>query len=231
MVNVPFFTWAFTVRPLNGVTDDEVAGMLKWVKKFPRASFLAQEYKGGPETRHLHGAIHFPSKQFSQNVALTICRIFKHRTQQEHKIMRKGVTLWYNYDWHDQYCDKPDTIFLHDNVPLDIDFPPPQDKSACRPVNPWFDAREKEYLELGYPVPARNEDISKFLNIRMYVDREIQVISDPRMYMMKVNGLRNWINKISTSSLPGGNPVPTGPTGSSRPWLAAICAASKKQKT
>ena len=189
-------TFGFTLRPTDGVTDEQIDRFLKWGKKLP--GLFAITHKSGKE-RHLHTAFILDKPWYKSNLQLTFLRMYPELTDNEKVVLRKGVKLWYNWEFVDRYLTREEEeqeVIFNNLDGQEPPFPPPDDTSSKRPVNPWYDDREKEWKELyGEELPIDWDDVASFLNKRMYADREIQVIADPRLFANKVHSLYNWLHR------------------------------------
>lgn len=208
--NGKLFTHAVTFSPREGVTDRQI-----WLlKRYLLAATVhhgmyAEATVGGK--RHVHIADHRKNAISKGNLgncylnALSECDL----SPAEKKVFRGGFYPWYSHDWVDGYIgpknpEKQKDAFecISDTLPTDIGemtqwYPPPGDRSLCKPVSVYFTGLEKRFLEdkiTGYRhwLPDHFKD---WLISHMCYYRDIESISDPRKLLQVATHLRLFILK------------------------------------
>lgn len=195
-------SFAITFRPYGGVTDDHISTLETWCKK--KSLYYAIVTEKLDSERHIHAAVILQQSMQLGNFGLTIQRLFPDLSEDERKVMRKGVKVMYNIDWMEKYMNKDDdTIEVSSRLPeegpgyLDSYFPTPlESKKQTKATDAYYANLEKLYyehvprhLEISPPV-CRN-----FLYDMMYNKRIIRVIRDDRSIMQISRHLCRYINK------------------------------------
>lgn len=135
-----FTTFAFTFRPRDGITDEQVSKLEKYVRKNCEYYHIITEKQH--DERHVHCALVMKKPTTRSNVTVQLSRLYKDLEPDEKKVMVQGLKVWYNEDWLTKYLDKDD-----DTVVI----------ASCLP--------EKGYLESYFPVKKTKED--KAVNRRL----------------------------------------------------------------
>lgn len=113
--------YAITVRPHGGVTDDQIAGVLKMVRGKCDYYTVITEKTG--EDRHLHAGLFLkkPIQRKYMNQCLKTLVCFKDLTKNEQFVLANGTKIMYNMDFVDNYMTKDD------HTQLVAAEPPPDD--------------------------------------------------------------------------------------------------------
>lgn len=193
-------TFAITIRPRGGVTPDDQDLFDTWVKKKAKYYFLAKEKKD-TDGEHIHAGIVMPKEWKMSNMRLTLKRLFP---TWEEECLKHGIkcTVWYSIDFYEEYCQKEDDENIYDlNMPEDHDdipFPPKDDKQMKRPISIWYHNLEEKWLAQD-PVPTPTlQAIKEFVMKRMVVDRDLEIIADPRVFSQRCEALQRYINQDYT---------------------------------
>jgi len=204
-------TYAVTIRPKDGVTDEHVEKTMKWCRKHCRYYHVVTEKTGSQ--RHIHAALFLNKEKKKNDVCIMMVGLFKGLTPEEKTVLRRGVKIMYNWDFIDSYLDKDDdTEVIASSLPEDRHiesfFPPkPVSLSVARTKKCSVYYHELETLWFKYQsttfevstVTARD-----FLFKMMYSERCIPVIRDDKQIIQTARHLVRWINKaeVSTIELP-----------------------------
>lgn len=206
-----YTTWAFTFRPTGGATVEDSSRMLRYLKKKQEtgvlhAGFMVEEWIGDDEkSRHLHFGLQFTDGKYKVNLLSMMKVAYAPRvlTDAETFVFNRGVKIWYNDNWFDDYCVKNMDLSDPETIPQqclwfkrwDLEsFPTPDDVRSKRPINPWYDDRQKEYLERNLELPATEQSVLRFVDTLQFVDKSIVVIADRLILKRKCVALRFYIN-------------------------------------
>lgn len=191
-------SYAFTIRPLKGVTDKLEQAVIKYLERQPYA-FAVIEMED--EARHIHGQIWYDVaiEKGTLNKALErICsREVEEWTASQTHVLRRGTKIAYSDDFIDNYLAKEDNIIFN-NPPEDSGgyYPSEEEqnkvKSLSNAVDKKFHKLEQQYKEWNEKQPpSRKWDgvISKWHNLRsvslfymdaMFNSKTIMVVTDKK---------------------------------------------------
>ena len=202
-----FKTFAFTLRPLNGVTDRHIEKLCTYLSKNAEYYKVITEKTG--DQRHIHSAFVMKKETARGDIAIYLKRMYKELTPEEMKVMLQGLKVWYNRDFLD-YLDKgDDTVVVVENLPevatLDALFPPPPSTLAdTRKLSnqAMLTELEKLWFEHTLPGHAKNtENARNFLWDMMYNKRLIGVMLDDRRIDQVARALVRWMMKATTCTV------------------------------
>lgn len=215
-----FRSFAFTIRPRDGITDTTIAAYHKWFKKLDYA-FVVLEKEG--HERHLHAQVWLTKPRAKGDIikqADLICL----RTipdwaadGSQKKVQRGGIRVAYS-DWHLDYLSQNDLKIDSPNIILDnqpnntYEYYPTEEEQES--VKQLANAVDQRYFALEQKCSKYLEDqdkslthktVASFLNDAMFNSRTIKVIEDPRRrnqvcytlycYMLKSSDIYNFIPK------------------------------------
>lgn len=128
--------YAITVRPHGGVTDAQIAGVLKMVRRRCDYYTIITEKTG--EERHLHAGLFLkkPEQRKYMNQCLKNMTCFKDLTKNEQFVLANGTKIMYNMDFVDNYMTKDDETQLIAAEPpppgvAEQYFPPPEEQEKA----------------------------------------------------------------------------------------------------
>lgn len=198
MPNMAYQAFGVTIRPLDGITDEQICHVDDWIHKTCHYYHVITE-KSGKE-RHLHAALFLKSCTTRSNLnnrMLSIKRMDLDHT--EKKVLRSGTRIMYNHDFWSNYLDKGDeTVEISSNIPDDLDileafYPEQGDKRMVKQFkgSTWYVRMEQLWQESDFVINdiKDEEHVRAFLHKMMFVDRKIEVIDDPRRLAGKVKAL------------------------------------------
>lgn len=112
-------SYAFTIRPKNGINDKLIQHTIRWLEK-QDYGFLVQEM--ADQAAHLHGQIWINNPRVKGTVQLSLEKI-QERTDPDwcpasKKVLRRGVKIAYSASFTEDYLSKEDNI-LYNNPPED----------------------------------------------------------------------------------------------------------------
>lgn len=185
-------SYAFTIRPKNGLSENTEEELIKYLKKQHHAFAVIE---GCEESRHSHGQVWFEHEKTKGDFAKALERICERTIEDwnapQKKVLRGGVKFAYNDDFTDNYCQKekePNIIF--NNPPEDTDgyYPSQEDqnkiKESANAVDKRFhrwlvDFKESKYWinEEWTPTLA---DCARFLSYKMFETKEYAVVVEKR---------------------------------------------------
>ena len=115
-------SYAFTLRPRNGVTPDgnTEKKLIKYIEK--NQGFLVSEMEG--EARHLHGQLFFPNGKRKYDLAVILIKIQQldlgvELDKSEQRVLKGGIKIAYSDDFFTDYTNKPDSNLIIENMPND----------------------------------------------------------------------------------------------------------------
>lgn len=189
--------FAGTLRPRNGITDEDRVKFEKWVRKACTHYFFTLE-KQETEGQHMHWGIVLPKEWRISNVRLTVRRMYPHWEAIE---LEKGIKIkpWYSDAWYAEYCEKegPDAIY-EQNMPenlADLPWPAEDDTQLKRPLSVWYDNLEKKYFQEHEHPPPTLREVQEFVMGRMVINRDVEAIADKRVFNQRCEFLLRYMWK------------------------------------
>ena len=207
--------YAVTIRPRNGVTDEHVKSVAKFVR-FRSEYYVMVTEKTGHE-RHIHAGLFLkkPMRKNKLNEYLTNLICFKELGFDEKRVIRQGTKIMYNCDWVNEYLDKEDdTVIVMKNLPeekhLEAYFPGEAEQQKAQRaarVNAAKDAYFQMLEELWYQQMPPGTEIcfnttKDFLADNMYNKRTIKVLRDLRHISNTANHLVRYLKKATKIACP-----------------------------
>lgn len=201
-------TFAFTLRPRNGITNSDIVKMEKFVRS--KCEYYHVITEKLDDERHIHAALILKSAMTRSDVSTYLKRMFKHLEPDEQKVMLQGLKVMYNSDFINNYLNKDDnTVVVASNLPevgcLESYFtpkPPPKDVSLSRRLafHSLMDELEKLWFEHVPPHLEKNTiNARNFLFDMQYSKRLIGLMDDKRMVQTS-RWLVRWMNKSERCS-------------------------------
>lgn len=202
-----FRSYAFTIRPSDGVTDKQIEKFVKWARKASEYYHVITE-KTGSE-RHVHAAIFLKNAATRSNVVTQVMRMYDDLSSSEKRVLRNGIRIMYNRDFIEKYCDKnDDTVIIASSLPeaghMESYFPPkPQPKvSAAKRCSVYYHELESLWFEYNSPsIEVNSSTCRDFLFNVMYNKRVLPVIRDDKQIIQVARHLTRWLNKVSHSTI------------------------------
>ncbi|AXQ65523.1 MAG: hypothetical protein [Circular genetic element sp.] len=200
-----FRSFAFTIRPLGGVQEDSdlEQSVTKLVAKYK--GYVC--YEKEDHERHLHGQIYFekPKRKHDFNTQLnTICtRTVKEWSLEQRHVLHEGTVIAYNDDFYLNYCNKPDTVFLYQDLPVDTSqyYPSEEEQLAVQARSHAVDKTFHYLQELFEEDPPGKEhdyfqehEVKEWLYNQMYIKKRIRVIEDKRKFNQRATALYHYIS-------------------------------------
>lgn len=205
-------SYAVTIRPREGVTDEHIDKFCDWVIKVCDYYYVITEKTD--KERHIHAGLFLRSCTTRSNLNNRILAIKGFDFDlTEKKILRQGTRIMYNSDFIMQYCQKEGDMYdrsvqIIDNVShmpetvMEAYFPEKEDKRMSKEFNgsTWYVKMEQHWKD--YEAEGKHcvkwideEHVRSFLHQLMYIDRKIEVIDDPRRLAGKVKSLVKFLEQ------------------------------------
>jgi len=204
-----FKTFALTVRPRDGISDQQVSILTAFIKKRTDHHHVVTEKLGSE--RHVHAALYLKTAITKSNFATLLTRLCKNTLdfdETELSVVRKGIKILYNNDFVENYLDKDDdTVVISTDLPesshLESWYPPkPVTKSKTQKHSAYYWELEKLWYELQSPtVEVHTLNARHFLYRLMYSDRVIPIIRDDKQIVQTARHLVRFINKADQSTI------------------------------
>jgi len=187
-----FRSFCITVRPRDGINNDTVEEIHKWLSRHPNFAFAVLEMEG--ECRHLHAQLWYDDPKNKGDIQKALTRICERTIPdwdaKQKKVMAGGTKVAIN-DWYLHYLTNNDLKIDDPNIL--IDKPPnisspyyPSDeeqekvKTMARAVDPRFAKLEMDYKEKYPDTPVTLKSVASFLSDAMFISRTIKVIVHQR---------------------------------------------------
>jgi hypothetical protein len=203
-----FRSYAFTVRPKNGVPEnsDLEKNVIRLLTKYK--GFVASEMEDCD--RHLHGQIFFdkPKRKHDFNKMLNVVckRSINDWCYDQQRVLYAGTKIAYNDGWLLDYTNKPDSILLFNSLPDETaSYYPSQEEQDS--VKARADAVDKQLYHLfelwdqyygpdhdHELAPNSEKGIALFLYDMMFVQKKIRVIKEKRKISEMRQSLYHYIN-------------------------------------
>lgn len=201
-----FSSFALTFRPLNGVSDDQVSVLSKWIRKRCEYYHIVTEKQGSE--RHVHAGIFLKKEMDRSNLAVLLSRLFPDLSASEKSVWLRGIKVMYNNDFIKNYLDKDDdTDIICSSLPeaghLESFFPPIPAEAVKLPRHSLFyhelEALWLQHIPLGHEI--NTQTARDFLFDMMYNKRCINVIRDDKQIVQTARHLVRWLKKLSYSTI------------------------------
>lgn len=202
-------TFAITIRPRDGATEDHDSIITTWLRKKCEYYYLVSEKLDAD--RHLHCGVFLKSPMTRSNFSNTVSRLFSsYLDTDEMRVFKRGVRIMYNFDFIQNYLDKDDdTEVILANLPeqgrLESFWPPSEEQAKARASA----ATDKHYAKLellwNTHVPPGVEctpaNCRNFLFDMMYSKRLIKVVRDDKTIIQTAKHLHRYVTKMSVSNV------------------------------
>lgn len=196
-----FTSFAFTLRPRDGITNADRDKFTAWAVKRSEYYSIVTEKLGSQ--RHVHAGLIFKVSVTRSNVCQLLKQLFSPSwSPEEIRVLFQGVKIMYNMDWIDNYLTKDDdTVLVAQCLPeaghLESYFPskpPPKERSPRCSIK--FHELEKLWYE---HVPTWKEknaaNCRHFLWDIMYNKRIYPMVEEDRKQIQLSRNLSRWLNK------------------------------------
>lgn len=157
---VKYSTWAITVRPRTGITNDQIRGITAWIDRICDYYYIITE-KDGFE-RHLHAAMFLKGEDHRSNLnnrLLALACMKRSLNDDELRVQREGTKIMYDWNFINSYLKKEDGF--HKDIARKLPpqeqweviglqrFPENDDRRAARAFegDPWMLKMEELFKE------------------------------------------------------------------------------------
>lgn len=199
-------TFALTIRPKSGITDDDLELFKPWCNTRSKYFKIITEKDG--DARHIHAFMvtHMPIA--TSNLRRSLLKLFEHWTPVERDVLRNGVKVAYNKGWLD-YMDKGDsTVSILSDLPekahIDAFFPvkEPADNQKVRKHLNYYQRLKKLWWEHSTPGTEVNAgNCRDFLFKMMYKEELLDTIRDDKTIIQISRHLSRHLLKLEYSSI------------------------------
>lgn len=203
-----FKTFAFTLRPRDGVTAAQIEKLCKYCKTHADWYKIITEKED--DARHIHAVWVLKKESTRTNVLVYMTRMFKTLSPEELSVMRNGLKVWYNADFLD-YLDKDDdTVVIEENLPelsyLESLFPEKKDPVVKENKKPYLHATMESYESLWYKYQPtwfepNTQNARDFLIKMQFEKREIGLLTDNQV-IQHAKWLVRWMLRANTCVQP-----------------------------
>lgn len=199
--NPPIKTFALTIRPYGGITDEQIELVRKYVVR--KCDYYSLITEKEDDQRHLHAGLFLKKSASRSNVCNEVLRLFKDLTPAEKSVLRDGIKVMYNADFVNNYLTKGDnTVVIARSLPevktMENYFAavPPKKKKGPASVDPFYANLEKLWYEHKRPVEeCTPQNLRNFLMKMMNEVRVIRVIADNKKIFTISCALARYINR------------------------------------
>lgn len=216
-----YHTFAITINLSDRPLPDELQQkIIQYVKKTSTYHCIAQEKEATPQ-EHWHLAVCLPKLTKLDNYKKWyISNIGKHLTELEVAAKKYlKITPWYSHGWvnnpqHGEclgeaefhgmgYLNKEEKPMISENLPDDMDdllefYPAKNDSQLRRNTNAIWYMNAMKLWEERDEVKFPNTGVLKQFVTRTMLDRQMEVISDTKIFNQKVEWLRRFIEDDDT---------------------------------
>lgn len=202
-------SYAFTVRPRNGVQSDSdlQIAILKWCQKQDYYFLCAEKEE---EERHLHGQIWLQEGRKKGAIVKSLVRIQEQNdpdwSSASQKVLSAGVKIGYSSDFVENYLSKEDNWLLNNPPPTNLEhlyYPSIEEQNKVKNKANAVDLTYHRLLELWKDYEKytfRNKDqpitkhaIGEFLYTVMFCKKLIKVQPDSRKRLQTRDCLYHYI--------------------------------------
>jgi len=203
-----FSTFALTLRPKEGLSDDHVKLTMGFLRRVTEYYHVVSEKTGS--ARHLHAGFVLKTPCTKGQLCTRVLRLYPDLSPEEKSVLRKGVKIMYNMDFINNYLDKDDeTVVIASCLPedgcIESYFPPKPietDSGTKRKCSIYYHELEALWYEYMPPhMDVTTVTTRDFLFKMMYDHRVLPVIRDDKTIIQTSRHLTRWLNKTSVSTI------------------------------
>lgn len=200
-----FRSFCLTVRPREGICDNTIEQIKKWLHKCDHAFAVLEK---SDNERHMHAQVWFEKGKARGDVCKQVQRICERTIEEwdtaQLKILRQGVKIAYS-DWYLDYLaeneSKDAPNILVENVPGKTMgyYPTEEEQDRVKTVNTAVDPRfaklELDYISQYSENPVTLDSVACFLCNEMFVNRTLKVVIHQRDRIALAQSLYAYISK------------------------------------
>ena len=199
-------SFAFTVRPKNGMTDELQRKLLVWLKK-QDYGFAVTEMES--EARHIHGQLFTKTPRTKGAVQLSLERIQEKVDPDwdpaSKKVLRRGVKIAYNHQFVEEYLNKEDSTIIYNSPPEEEAeyYPSEEEQQKVKDASNAVDKRlhsiailYKTFTEENPKIKLiklREQRISIFLYNSWYINKTLPTLPNIKHEKELLRRVRNYI--------------------------------------
>jgi len=206
MSRAKYLCYAFTLRPLNGITDKQVDTFVAWLRRHGKYFHAVTEKSGS--ARHLHAGVVLNEEKARCNIAQMHVQLFRDSlSREELAVYQKGITVMYNTDFILKYLNKgDDTVEVASNLPekghLEKFFTEKPVKKSVSRCSLYYHELEALWYKTKRPgEPVNTVVVRDFLFRMMYSERLIPVIADDKKIVQVGRHLTRWLRKAEEQNI------------------------------
>ena len=195
-------TFALTFRPRNGVSDIQILQLEQFILKRSQWWHLITEKLN--DERHVHAGFVTKAPMTRSNLCQCLTQLFPELSDDERRLLFKGVKVMYNKDFIENYLNKDDdTVVISTNLPeagsLESYFPPKPKAPANRRLA--YHALMEQYEVLwrqhrALHVELNTMNVRDFLHDMQYNERLIGLLPE-KTFVQHSKWLTRWMNPDS----------------------------------
>lgn len=200
-----FSTFAITIRPRSGISEDDIKKYCAFVKKHCSYYYIITEKED--DERHIHSAIFFKIPKTRSNVTTYLSRLFKHYDSEEKRVLNNGCKILYNNDFITSYMNKgDDTVVIERNLPeisqLEAYYPPKPEVSTAEQrrlhMHSTMISYEQYWHQYMSPIAEVNTStVRDFLFDLQYNKRVIGLLDDKKL-IQHARWFTRWYHKAES---------------------------------
>lgn len=203
-----YAAWAITLRPFNGITDDDIMKCHDRILKMNTIIGYKIITEKKDDERHIHFSLYYTHEQDGSDVRKVWVRLFRDSFDSRHhygnsQFGRSCVCKsMYNDDWVTKYLEKnDDTVIISDKLPPKAErLKCYKDRVGIKNSGPKGDRfylkLEQLWLEHRGPIPPQSiHCVNRFLADMMYKKRTINCISNLRRLRSVMHTLFSFIRR------------------------------------
>lgn len=200
-------SYAFTVRPRDGLTPELERRLKVWLSKQDYA-FAVTEMEA--EARHMHGQIFSNIARTKSSVQVSLERIQEscdpNWCPASKKVLRRGVKIAYSNHFIDEYLNKSDSKIIYNNPPEEESefYPSEEEQKKVKEQAQAVDKRlyaisilyqgwrtdNKDILD---DIILREERIARFLYDAWYISKTLPTLQNLKQERELARRVRNYI--------------------------------------
>lgn len=201
-------SYAITFRPFDGVTDQQVDKILKWIRKACDYYHVVTEKTMAQ--RHVHAGVFMNRECTRSNIVTRMMQLFPDLSPNEKSVFRNGIKIMYNSDFIGKYLNKDDeTVIIGSSLPeaghMESYFPPKPDLPSvakAKKCSLYYHELERLWMEHTTPgLEVNTLTVRDFLFNVMYNLRVLPVIRDDKSIIQTARHLVRWLKKSTQSTI------------------------------
>lgn len=204
-----YSSYALTIRPRNGITQEQIRSVCDWISK--RSTYYHVVTEKLDHERHIHAGLFLRQPVTRSNMQTNLTRLGQSLglDSDEMKVLNAGLKIMYSADWIFNYLDKDDsTQVVLDNLPerhhIETYLPPPLEDVPSRVEKKskfYWKLESLWYLHVNPGTEINTRNARDFLFDVMYNKRLIDILRDDKVIIQVARHLVRFLNKSSESTI------------------------------